>query len=115
MMYERLIPCNVDYNIRANDPNLNISFHCIKVVGYDKETGSNVTARGCLSSPDGFVPNSDHVDSGDITFGRDLKIRGTAYFCNTDACNEGKKLNAKSVSMIVISFVLIFTAATLFS
>ena len=113
MMHERLLICNQDSagSIEPGRKN-NLSFHCIKITGIDKETGSNVTTRGCFLSPEGYVPDRDHIDSGDITFGR-YHIRGTAYFCSTDGCNSGKQNTASLLFRFLVFIVGVMTVISL--
>lgn len=89
LMFERLVPCNADAagSVKAGGK-ARLAFHCVKMIGIDKNSGSNITTRGCFKSVNGYFPERDHIDSGDMIFGS-YHIRGTAYFCQTDACNHG--------------------------
>jgi hypothetical protein len=104
LLYERLVSCNGDSGGSIKPGvKIHLSFHCIKIVGIDKESGSNITARGCFRSSDGYIPDRDHIDSGDITFGT-YHIQGTAYFCMTDACN--KTASMKNPLILTLVFLV---------
>lgn len=60
---------------------------CLKVVGFEKNLKTNVTARGCFMTQTNFIPDRDEIISDSIKFG-DYHISGVAYFCEGSLCNS---------------------------
>lgn len=96
IMFEKLISCNEIAVSRDGDKRK--SGYCVKVVGYEMETNSNVTARGCYDGT--FIADRARYDSRAIKFGK-WKIRGTIHFCDSIGCNSGSSLFSRMTELAV--------------
>ena len=79
IMFEKLITCS-----EAVPAQQGRNHFCVKIVGYEKQSNENITARGCTSVRNTIIP--DRYDSKNIQFGK-YKIRGSLWFCDSIGCN----------------------------
>lgn len=101
IMFEKLITCSETDSEPGSIRKLESVF-CIKIVGYVKESRSNITARGCAFSS--WIPDREHSDSRHIKFGK-WSIRGTIHFCDSVGCNS-------AYSSLSIALPFFMSAAT---
>ena len=76
---------------------------CVKIVGIEKTSGSNITARGCYRPLNGHDVDRDLLISSQIKFGP-YEIKGAAYFCYSNGCNIGHRCSVAGIP-ILFSFI----------